>query len=248
MSESPLEIPEQASGEAVWQMFDRIAPRYDLLNRMLSFGLDVRWRKRMAELLPRPDGLALLDLATGTADQLLMLADTPGRIASGVGMDMAEGMLAVGRKKIEAQGRGQSLVLKTGDATQIPADDASFDAVTISFGIRNVVDVPQALREMRRGLRPGGRALILEFSLPANPLVRFGHLTYLRYFLPTIGGIISGDLKAYRYLNRTIEAFPYGDAFCRLMEDAGFSSVRANPLTFGVASIYQGDQEDGAAD
>jgi demethylmenaquinone methyltransferase/2-methoxy-6-polyprenyl-1,4-benzoquinol methylase len=221
-------------------MFDRIAHRYDLLNRLLSFRQDVIWRKRLATLLPdRPD-LRVLDLATGTGDVLLSLYRTSERVKSGVGVDMAGKMLAIGRQKILAQSLGQHLRMVRGDAMYIAFDDASFDAVTIAFGIRNVLDVSGALREIRRVLTPGGRALVLEFSLPKNALFRAGYLFYFRHVLPRIGALISGDSYAYRYLNKTVESFPYGEAFCALMRDAGFTEVKAHPLTLGIATIYEG--------
>lgn len=223
-------------------MFDRIAPRYDVLNRLLSGRRDVAWRRRLARCLAGRRGVRLLDLATGTGDQILHLLDAGADLSEAVGMDMAEQMLARGRAKIAARGLADRVHLQTGDATQIPAVDAAFDAVTIAFGIRNVGDVTGALREMRRVLRPGGRALVLEFSLPANALMRAGYTFYLRHLLPILGGLLSGDAAAYRYLNRTIEAFPYGDAFCALMREAGFAEVSATPLTWGVATLYQGDK------
>jgi len=225
-----------------WRMFNRICGSYDLVNRLVSFGIDVRWRKRMARHLPAGEALHVLDLATGTADQLLHLSAASDRMGKGTGMDLAEGMLEVGRKKVGDRGLSEMISLQVGDATNIPADAGQFDATTISFGIRNVPDVSAALREMHRVLLPGGRALILEFSLPRNRLIRALHLFYLRRVLPRIGGIISGDAEAYRYLNRTIEAFPYGEAFCKLMREAGFAQVSATPLTFGVATIYQGEK------
>ena len=187
-------------------------------------------------------GVRLLDLATGTGDQILNLLDAGADLAEVVGMDMSEAMLARGREKLRIRGLGDRITMRTGDATRVPADAGSFDAVTMAFGIRNVGDVPRALDEMRRVLRPGGRALILEFSLPGAPLLRAGYLFYLRHFLPAIGGCLSGDARAYRYLNRTIEAFPYGDAFCGLMRAAGFVEVTSAPLTCGIATIYKGDK------
>jgi demethylmenaquinone methyltransferase/2-methoxy-6-polyprenyl-1,4-benzoquinol methylase len=222
-------------------MFDRIAHRYDVLNRSLSLGQDVLWRKRMRRHLPPGEQLRVLDLATGTADQLLYLAGDP-RVAGGVGMDLAEQMLAIGREKIQARGEAERLRLETGDAVNVPAPDASADVVTISFGIRNVPDVEQAFREMYRVLKPGGRALILEFSLPRNPVMRRLYLFYFRHVLPRIGAVVSGDAYAYRYLNQTVESFPYGEAFCEWMAGAGFVDCRCQPLTFGIASIYQGDK------
>jgi len=149
-------------------------------------------------------------------------------------------MLAIGRQKILGQNLGEQLRMVRGDAMCIAFDDARFDAVTIAFGIRNVLDVPEALREMRRVLAPGGRALVLEFSLPRNALLRAGYLFYFRHVLPRVGALISGDSYAYRYLNATVETFPFGEAFCALMRDAGFGEVKAHTLTFGIATIYEG--------
>lgn len=229
------------SREQVYTMFDRIAHRYDLLNHLLSGNRDVAWRQKVAGMLPAGRDLDVLDLATGTGDQLLTLSET-GKLRSGLGLDLAEKMLAIGREKIEQRKLNALLRLQTGDAGAIPCGDANFDAVTISFGIRNVLDVSAALREMHRVLRPRGRALILEFSLPRRGLVRAGYLFYFRHLLPRLGSIISGDAHAYRYLNQTVETFPYGEAFCKLMTDAGFDSVEATELTMGVATIYSGEK------
>lgn len=226
----------------VWRMFDRIAHRYDLLNRLLSLGRDVAWRKSIARNLPERGALRILDLATGTADVLLTIFARNSRVASGIGLDMAQKMLSIGREKIAAAGLSKKLRLLPGDATFLPFRENSFDTVTISFGIRNVLDVSQALQDMQRVLKPDGRALILEFSLPKNRLVRRVYLFYFRNILPRIGGFISGDSYAYRYLNQTVETFPYGQEFCDLMSRAGFRNIRAIPLTFGIASLYLGDK------
>ncbi len=238
VEESGRETPSRAQ---VWSMFDRIAPRYDVLNRTLSAGQDVWWRKKVARFLPDGERLHVVDLATGTADQLLLLARHP-RVTTGIGLDLAEKMLAIGRDKIQRAGRADAFTLQTGDATAVPLPDACADVVTITFGIRNVESVDKALTEIRRILKPGGRALILEFSLPTNRFIRKTYLWYFRHILPRIGGWVSGDAYAYRYLNQTVEDFPYGDAFCALMENAGFVRIAAHPLTLGIASIYQGDR------
>jgi len=222
-------------------MFDRIAGRYDLLNHLLSANIDKRWRKRVTRSLPEGNNLTVLDLACGTADQLLALYDS-GRLSGGIGLDLAENMLSIGREKIEARGLSRSLVLKTGNAEDIQFEDEQFDAVSISFGIRNMVDVMQALTEMERVLKPHGRALILEFSIPANRLLRPLYLFYLRSILPRLGRLISGDSGAYRYLNETIETFPYGEEFCRVMRLAGFAKATTHPLTFGIATLYVGEK------
>jgi demethylmenaquinone methyltransferase/2-methoxy-6-polyprenyl-1,4-benzoquinol methylase len=230
------------SRKEVWRMFDRIARNYDFLNRVLSLGVDVAWRRKMVDFLSSHQDQHILDLATGTADQLLFIFDKSDRVKSGVGMDLAEKMLEIGRRKVGRRGLFGTISLRKGDAMNIPADDEAFDAVTISFGIRNMTAPAKALREMYRVLKPGGRALFLEFSLPHNPLIRATHLFYLRHILPRVGAVVSGDSFAYQYLNETIETFPYGEAFCNLLWDAGFKAVRAHELTFGVATIYEGER------
>ncbi|NOX36226.1 MAG: bifunctional demethylmenaquinone methyltransferase/2-methoxy-6-polyprenyl-1,4-benzoquinol methylase UbiE [Calditrichaeota bacterium] len=238
---SPSPTPEVPRNE-LWRMFDRIAQRYDLLNRLLSFGQDVVWRKKLARFLPEGECLEVLDLATGTADVIIYLFQKSARVFRAVGIDLAERMLEIGQQKIREHQLDQVVELKVGDATRIPFPDNQFHVVTIAFGIRNVENVPQSLREMYRVLKPGGRALVLEFSLPRSPIVRNAYLFYFRNILPRIGGWISGDHYAYQYLNKTVESFPYGESFAQLMTEAGFSRVGYKSLTFGVATIYYGDK------
>ena len=228
---------QDASKKTSFEIFNRIAKSYDSVNRILSFGLDIGWRKKVNTLLPQRSNLKLLDLATGTADQVIMLCDLNSNIDSAVGMDLSDEMLDIGREKVTRfNGRIQ---LENGDAVKLPIEDGQYDAVTISFGIRNVPDVPASMKEMYRVLKDDSKALILEFSLPKNPIIRFGHLFYLRWVLPLVGGLISGDYEAYKYLNTSIEAFPYGEEFCNLLRDAGFETVTAHPVTFGIATIYE---------
>lgn len=251
MQETEIEIEEKIQRSATlqpsgkknsWQIFDRIAPRYDFLNRLLSFRRDVAWRNKLSDYLPQGEALRVLDLATGTADVLLSLFSTSRRVKSGVGIDRSEKMLEIGRAKIRQRGLQDAILLVNADATGIPFPPESFHAVTMAFGIRNVADVPAALEELFRVLKPDGRALILEFSLPENALFRKLYLFYFRHILPLLGGIISGDYPAYRYLNRTVETFPYGQHFCELLENAGFLNVGYHPLSQGIATIYQGDK------
>lgn len=220
------------------RIFDGIARTYDPVNRVLSLGLDQGWRRRAARHLPPGRDLDVLDLATGTGDLALALWKTE-RCRRVVGMDLSTEMLAVGRKKVAGI---SGIELCEGDATKIPAADERFDAVTIAFGIRNVPDVPRCLSEMRRVLRPGGRAIVLEFSMPANALMRLGHRFYLRHVLPLVGGLVSGNRAAYVYLNETIEAFPYGEDFLALVRLAGFSRVWSERLGSGIATIYVGER------
>ncbi|MEJ2635318.1 MAG: bifunctional demethylmenaquinone methyltransferase/2-methoxy-6-polyprenyl-1,4-benzoquinol methylase UbiE [Calditrichia bacterium] len=238
----PVSEAASPTRREVWRMFDRIAQRYDLLNRLLSLRQDVAWRNKLAENLTDVRDQKILDLATGTADVLLSLFHQTDKADAAAGIDMSDRMLRIGREKIQKNGLSHAIALFPGDAMHIPFRNNSFDAVTIAFGIRNVLDVNRSLREMYRTLKPGGRVLILEFSLPANRLIRQLYLFYFRNILPRIGGVISGDSYAYRYLNRTVETFPYGEAFCELLRDAGFQNVRTIPLTFGIASIYRGNK------
>jgi demethylmenaquinone methyltransferase / 2-methoxy-6-polyprenyl-1,4-benzoquinol methylase len=230
------------SRQHVWQMFDRIAHRYDFLNHTLSMGIDYDWRRQLADRLPPQAELKLLDLATGTADVLIALCQQNQGIQLALGLDLSEQMLVRGRQKLSNLALTAQTELLQGDACKIPVESSSYDVVTMAFGIRNVVDVDLCLREILRSLTPGGRALILEFSLPSNNLVRSGYLFYLRHLLPEIGGLISGDASAYRYLNQTIESFPCGQDFSNRMIDAGFTQVSHTPLTLGIVSIYQGDK------
>lgn len=230
------------SREEVWKMFDRIAHRYDLLNRLLSFGQDVIWRKKVSKHLKHIPNQHVLDIATGTADLLLSVFQKNPVVKSGIGIDLAEKMLDIGRQKISERKLDNKLSLKIGDAMNIPFPENSFDAVMIAFGIRNVVDLQKSLGEMHRILNKHGRAIILEFSLPKNSLIRAIYLFYFRKVLPRIGAIISRDVYAYQYLNETVESFPYGKDFCDLMRMAGFKQVKSTPLTFGIATIYQGDK------
>ena len=233
---------QEPSRHDVFRMFDRIAHRYDFLNRFLSFGRDVYWRKQIVRFLPSRSNLDILDLATGTADVLLTLCRKSDCIATGGGVDMAGRMLRGAQTKVASCGLQNKLTFVRADATRLPFASASFDVVTIAFGIRNFIDVRETLQEIHRVLATGGRLLILEFSLPSNRLIRCGYLFYFRHVLPLLGSLISGDSHAYRYLNRTVETFPYGENFCDIMRKAGFAEVRTWPLTFGVAAIYQGDK------
>ncbi len=225
-----------------WKIFDSIYRRYDLSNRILSFGLDVQWRKKLAAYVPdRPD-VKLLDLATGTADVPITLLNSSKNIIAGFGIDLSENMLILGRKKIAAENLSDRILLHKGDATNLSFLENEFDMETMAFGIRNVENPILVLKEMYRTLKPSGRAVILEFSLPKNIFIRWAHLIYLKVFVPLIGGLISGNFRAYYYLNRTIEKFPYGEMFCRMMRQCGFKNVGAEPLFFGVATLYSGEK------
>lgn len=238
-----VEKRKQTTRTDIWRMFDRIARRYDLLNRLLSFGQDIRWRKKVGQFLANDDNQYILDLATGTGDQLLYLVKKHSRINRAIGTDLAMKMLEIGQTKIKKEKLAERISLQEGSAEHIDFSENTFNAITISFGIRNVVSVSEALSEMYRVLKPFGRVLILEFSIPKNRLMRKVYLMYFRYVLPTLGSVISGDGYAYKYLNETVETFPYGDDFCHLMVNAGFQNVFMYPMTFGIATIYVGEKD-----
>ena len=220
----------------IFKVFNEIAPRYDLLNRLLSGRQDVAWRKRVAKLITARTPIKVLDLATGTADVLLSIAKYGPKAERLVGLDPSEGMMDIGKQKSEKLGVPIEFVVAS--ATTIPFKENYFDVLTMSFGIRNVDDYEKGLREMARVLKPGGQCLILEFSLPKPPL-KWLYLLYFRHVLPILGRLISGHKTAYKYLNQTVEDFPYGTEFEAKLKAAGFSSVKTTPLTFGIASIYQ---------
>ena len=232
----------------VGQMFDHIAPAYDILNHLLSFGRDFSWRRRLAAAVDKNEKLRFLDLATGTGDVLITLLDRNPNIAEAVGLDISENMLALCHRKIARLKLANRIKLVRADVTASGLDSGSFDVVTMGFGIRNTPDAFKTLTEIHRLLKRGGTALILEFSMPANRIIRSGYLFYLRFFVPLLGNLLSGDNHAYRYLDTSIENFHRTDDFCRLMQKAGFSNVSAKPLTFGVACLYQGTRPNESND
>ena len=217
-------------------MFDRIARRYDLLNRIISLGLDQRWRRRMVGALDLRPGAQVLDLATGTADVALeVLRQEPQ--SQVLGLDPSAQMLAEGERKAAALGLTDRLRLQEGKAEEVHAEDDQFDALTIAFGIRNVADRPAGLREMARVVRPGGRIAILEGSEPGKGLLGLGARFHLHHVVPRLGSWLSGA-KEYRYLQTSIAAFPSAEDFAALMEDCGLEVLAVEPLTFGVCHLY----------
>ena len=219
------------------QMFDRIADRYDLLNRILSLGIDQRWRRRAVRALEIGDGPArVLDLATGTADLALLIA-RQGDEVSVVGLDPAERMLEIGRGKIRDEGLADRVELVPGDAEQLPFPDDDFDGVTIAFGIRNVPDRLRALREMRRVVRPRGRVAVLELSEPRGGLLSAVARFHVHRLVPWLGSILSGE-REYRYLQQSIAEFPTAEQFAALMEQAGLEVVRVDRMILGVCHLY----------
>jgi demethylmenaquinone methyltransferase/2-methoxy-6-polyprenyl-1,4-benzoquinol methylase len=218
-------------------MFDAIAGRYDLLNHLLSAGLDKRWRKQAIDVLQLTGRETVLDLCTGTADLALAATSGAHRAKRVVGVDFSAAMLQIGNEKVAAA-PASAITLIRGDAMRIPLRDATVDATTIGFGIRNVEQPAEACRDIARVLRPGGTLVILEFSLPRSSALRGFYLWYFRKILPFIGRLISKHPSAYAYLPASVEAFPSPEEFCQQLRDAGFGTVRAVPLTFGIVYMF----------
>ena len=233
-------VTRQSSQNLTGQMFSRIASVYDRLNHILSFGMDFIWRNKVARLIDYKGELRILDLATGTGDLLIAVLRRNSNITEAVGLDISEEMLEICRRKIAHYNLTEQVNLVCADADSNGLFDESFNVVTIGFGIRNIPDASATLTEIYRLLRPEGTSFILEFSMPDNRLLRFLYLKYLRYCVPLIGRILSGDKNAYKYLNASVEKFYTSENFTSLMRKAGFENIQVVPLTFGIARIYIG--------
>ena len=230
------------SRDGVYKMFNRISPRYDLLNHLLSFGQDIVWRRKAVKYLQKKPGQKILDLACGTGDFALTACRRLPPDTFCIGLDMAGEMLKIARQKIFRHRIKNQLLLSRGDCMAIPMQNKKFDAALMAFGLRNMTDPAGCLREINRVLKPKGRLILLEFSIPENLLFRAVYLFYFRTILPALGQLLSGDAYAYRYLNRTVETSIYGEALCKRFSACGFGNIHIRPLTFGIATIYVGDK------
>lgn len=225
----------------VTAMFDQISPTYDLVNRVLSFGMDRLWRKKMVRYIPQKENSSLLDVATGTGD-VLMEAFEQNKASMAVGIDLSKEMLKYAKEKFQRSPFTSQVSFIEANAQELPFEDNFFDAATISYGIRNVQDVDKALKEMHRILKKEGRVLVLEFSHPKNKLLKKLNLLYLRKCLPQIGQWLAKSKSSYQYLNKTIESFPYGNDFLNLLRKAGFKNCKAIPIMGGITTLYLGDK------
>lgn len=218
-------------------MFDRISPKYDRLNHLLSFNIDKIWRRKTAKIVSKSQPKTILDLATGTADLAIALAKHNPQ-AHIVGTDISEKMLEIGQTKIAKQGLEKQIELQRGDAAALPFGDNTFDAVTVAFGVRNFENMKQGLSEIHRVLKPNGKAFILEFSMPEKFPIKQAYQLYFKHILPKIGKWVSKDENAYSYLPESVERFPKPTDFLRVLSDNGFHEGTEQQLCFGIATLY----------
>ena len=233
----PYSDSDLTKKEQVEQMFDNISGKYDLLNRILSMGIDVSWRKKVVKSVKKENPKTILDIATGTGDLAIAMAkSTDAKIT---GFDLSAGMLEVGRKKIKEQNLENRIEMIQGDAEKMPFEDNSFDVITVAFGVRNFENLKKGLDDIYRVLKPGGKFIILEFSQPEAVPMKQLYTFYSRYVLPKIGKKISKDQSAYTYLPDSVKAFPHGAEMKNILKKSNFVEPFDKKLTFGIASIYE---------
>ncbi|WP_026914351.1 bifunctional demethylmenaquinone methyltransferase/2-methoxy-6-polyprenyl-1,4-benzoquinol methylase UbiE [Christiangramia portivictoriae] len=233
---TPYKDSQLTKKKQVEQMFDNISGNYDGLNRVISMGTDVSWRKKVVAAVAATNPESILDIATGTGDLAIQMANTgASRI---VGLDLSEGMLSVGRKKIAAKNLSIDIEMVQGDSENLPFEDRSFDAITVAFGVRNFENLDLGLSEIFRVLKPGGIFVVLETSVPTRFPFKQGYKIYSSMILPAIGKLFSKDKDAYSYLSESAASFPYGKKFNNILSKTGFTNVRDLPQTMGVSTIY----------
>ncbi len=232
----PYKDSSAGKKEQVTTMFDNISKEYDGLNRVISFGIDISWRKKVTKMVSRNNPKQILDIATGTGDLALMMSQlNPDKI---VGLDISAGMLEVGKQKVAKANLSDTIEMVVGDSEHMPFEDNTFDAITVSFGVRNFANLDKGLKEIRRVLKPNGTFVVLETSNPTKFPFKQGYKLYTSFILPVIGKIFSRDKMAYSYLCESANSFPFGEAFDNILQKNGFINTEYKPVTFGVATIY----------
>ena len=237
----PSKDSELSKKDQVADMFNNIAYRYDFLNRFLSAGIDIWWRKKAIKELKQLNPKNILDVATGTADVAIM---TTGilKVDKITGIDISDGMLAIGRTKIKKQGLEKTIELLNGDSEKIEFADNSFDAVTVAFGVRNFAHLEKGLSEIKRVLKPGGKLVVLEFSQPKTAGVTQLYKVYMKLVAPNVGKLFSKNAEAYKYLDESIKKFPEGKNFTLILDNLGYTNTYCKPLSLGICSIYCGEK------
>ena len=232
----PYKDSDLGKKEQVKEMFNTISREYDGLNRVISFGVDIKWRKKVVSLVMDHQAKNVLDIATGTGDLAIQFAQSG--IDKVTGLDLSPGMLEIGREKVENKGLGNQVEMIQGDSENLPFEDNTYDAATVAFGVRNFEQLEVGLSEIRRVLKKGGLLVVLETSVPTKTPFKQGYKLYTRFILPLIGRIFSKDRSAYAYLSESAAAFPYGAEFNNILKKIGFIAMENRPQTFGVATIY----------
>ena len=238
---TPYKESSLSKKEQVTQMFDTISGNYDGLNRVISFGIDVKWRKKVLQIVKASNPKTILDIATGTGDLAILMAETKAEKI--IGLDISVGMLEVGKQKIAAKKLSQKIEMMVGDSEKMPFEDNTFDAITVAFGIRNFENLEKGLAEILRVLKPNGTFVILETSNPTKSPFKQGYVFYTKNILPLIGKLFSKDNVAYGYLSESAAVFPFGEALNNILKKTGFINVVDMPQTFGVATIYSASKK-----
>jgi demethylmenaquinone methyltransferase/2-methoxy-6-polyprenyl-1,4-benzoquinol methylase len=238
---TPYKDSSLSKKEQVAQMFDTISGNYDNLNRVISFGIDVKWRKKVLKMIGKSHPKTILDIATGTGDLAILMAQT--KADKIIGLDISAGMLEVGVQKIANKNLSKTIEMVLGDSENIPFEDDYFDAITVAFGVRNFENLEKGLSEILRVLKPNGTFVILETSVPDKTPYKQGYEFYSKNILPLIGKLFSKDNVAYGYLSESAAAFPYGERLNNILRKIGFIDVVALPQTFGVATIYSASKK-----
>jgi demethylmenaquinone methyltransferase/2-methoxy-6-polyprenyl-1,4-benzoquinol methylase len=233
----PYKNSDLGKKEQVTQMFDTISSDYDGLNRVISFGIDIKWRKKVVKLVKESNPETILDIATGTGDLAINLAETNAKKI--IGLDISSGMLEIGKEKIKNKELDSKIEMILGDSENMPFEDNSFDSITVAFGVRNFETLENGLKEIYRVLKTNGTFVILETSVPTKSPYKQGYHFYTKYILPLIGKAFSKDRSAYKYLSESASIFPYGEALNNILRKIGFINVEDFPQTFGVATIYK---------
>lgn len=241
ISNKTMVVPDKSNPDSkkvqVENMFDSIAPKYDVLNHTLSLNIDKIWRRKVARIVSKTNPNTVLDVATGTCDLAIVTA-RKAHPQSVCGIDLSEEMLNVGRQKVQKANLSDIITVQKGDAENLPFADNTFDAITVAFGVRNFENLEAGLREMLRVLKPGGSCVVLEFTMPAAFPVKQLYNFYFRHILPLIGRLVSSHKSAYTYLPESVKAFPQRTEFVRIMEQCGYSNARFRSLSLGIAAIY----------
>ena len=238
---TPYKDSTLSKKEQVAKMFDAISGNYDNLNRVISFGIDIKWRKKVLQIVAQSNPKIILDIATGTGDLAILMAQTNAEKI--IGLDISAGMLEVGEQKIQEKKLSNSIEMVLGDSENMPYEDNYFDAITVAFGVRNFENLEKGLAEILRVLKPNGTFVILETSVPEKAPYKQGYKFYSKNILPIIGKLFSKDTIAYGYLSESAAAFPYGEALNNILRKIGFIDVVAMPQTFGVATIYKASKK-----